>query len=35
MLLHWEKTYVLSLEMPPFMGSNYIKKKGLDNEPEK
>ena len=31
MLLHWEKTYVLSLGMPPFIGSNCIIlwKKGL------
>ena len=26
MLLHWEKTYDLSLGMP-FMGSNYLRKK--------
>ena len=25
MLLYWEKTYVLSFEMPPFVGSNYIR----------
>ena len=27
LLLHWEKTYDLSLGMPPFTGSNYIRKK--------
>ena len=31
MLLHWKKTHVLSFGMPPFIGSNCIRKKGLEN----